>query len=119
MTFDLVAHMEAVADRFDDSDVSAYVNPAKALGNRPCILVGPPVIDPTEGTFTAPQATYPVYALSEHPHGTLDAVRQLSELLEVIEDVLQYERAVPVRYTLTAKGDPVAAYLCTHTEIEE
>jgi hypothetical protein len=35
------------------------------------------------------------------------------------EETLQYERATPIRYQLTATGDPVAAYLCTHTEIQD
>jgi hypothetical protein len=118
MTFDLIAHMQAVADHFD-GDVTAYVDPAAALANRPCVLVGPPAVDPTEGTVTAAQAIYPVYALSSYPAGTLEAVTELNDLVQAIDDALHYERAVPVRYTLTAAGDPVAAYLCTHTEIEE
>lgn len=114
MTFDLIAHMEAVADKFD----TAYIDPAEALADRPSILVGPPVIDPTEGTWSAPQARYPIYALSSYPAGTIDAVTELGDLLKIVDDVLAYERATPIRYQLTAAGDPVAAYLCIHTEIE-
>lgn len=120
MTFDLITHMQAVADKFpEDGPVTAHIDPAVALANRPCVLVGPPAIDPTEGAWGSPEARYPVYALSRYPAGTLDAVTELGALLERIEDVLAYERATPVRYQLTAAGDPVAAYLCIHTEIEE
>lgn len=118
MTFDLITHMQAVADQFD-GEVGATIDPAVALANRPAILVGPPAVDPTEGTWTAPQARYPIYALSSSPAGTLDAVTELNALLKVIEATLAYERATPITYRLTAAGDPVAAYLCTHTEIEE
>lgn len=118
MTFDLIEHMQAVADRFT-GDVTAYVDPAEALADRPCVLVGPPVLDPTEGTWSAPQARYPIYALSSCPAGTLDAVAELNVLVQAIETALEYERATPIRYQLTAAGDPVAAYLCIHTEIEE
>lgn len=114
---DLVAGMTAVAAQFADQPRKAYVDPEAALANRPCILVGPPAIEPR--TFTAEQATYPIYALSSHPAGTLAAVTELAELVQIIDDVLHYERATPVRYSLTGKGDPVPAYLCTHTEIEE
>lgn len=118
MTFDLIEHMQAVADRFT-GNVKAYIDPAEALGDRPCVLVGPPALDPTEGAWGSPEAVYPVYALSSFPAGTLDAVAELNDLVQAVETALEYERAVPVRYQLTAAGDPVAAYLCTHTEIEE
>jgi hypothetical protein len=117
MTFDLVAGMEAVAARFPAG--KAHTDPAKAFKNLPCVLVGPPVVDPTEGAWGAPEAVYPIYALSSKNAGTLDAVKQLNTLVQLIEETLQYERATPIRYQLTATGDPVAAYLCTHTEIQD
>jgi hypothetical protein len=115
----LLARMQAVAAEFDAVPTRCFVDPAKALANRPCLLVTPPVISYGQTMSQAMEWTWGVMALSSHPAGTLDAVKELSALVDVADEVLEIETARPVRYTLTAKGDPVAAYLCTHTEIEE
>lgn len=116
---DIVARAHALAEYFAETEVEAFHDPAVAVNNRPCLLIAPPVIDWTEGTITgAAQVQWPVYALSSHPAGTLDAVAELSDLVEVANEVLEIETARPVRYQVNDKTPLIAAYLCTHTEIQ-
>lgn len=100
-------------------DTQATHDPAWAVNNRPCLLVGVPTIDHTEGSWTAAEITWRIVALSSHNAFTLDAVKEIQPLLEAARAVLQVERETPARYSLGPDGkQPIAAYLCTHTEIQ-
>lgn len=117
---DLVARAEALAALLKGGGVLAFADPEKAYNNRPCLLVAPPVLDWTEGTLDGtPQVQWPILALSGREVGTLDAVQELGVLIARADAVLDVEKASPSRYQLNSKTDPVPAYLCIHTEIEE
>ena len=119
MTFDIVARAKALADLLDaHPQTKAYHDPAKALANRPCLLVLPPTVDHTEGSFTGPEVTWRIAAVSSFGALTLDALKEIQKLLEAAREVLDVERETPARYTFGPDGKNVAAaYLCTHTEI--
>lgn len=117
---DLVAAAEQIAEQLDGQNgVRAYVDPSKAWGNRPCLLVAPPTIDWTEGAMGgAAGVEWRVLALSRYAAGELDAVAELSVLVNAANEVLELERATPARYSPNAKNEPVAAYVCIHSEIQ-
>lgn len=94
---------------------AAFTDPAKAVNNRPCLLVAPPTLDYTAGTMTGPAVRFRLIALSSYDAGTFDALAELEDLIAAADAALDVERAEPIQYPLTA-GPRVAAYLITTTD---
>jgi hypothetical protein len=118
MTFDDVARAAELAALLTAAEVKAYHDPADAVNNRPCLLIGVPTIDHTEGSWESPQVTWPIFALSSYEAFTLDARKEMQPLRAAARGVLDVERETPARYTLAPDGkQPIAAYQLTHTEI--
>ena len=90
--------------------VRAYVDPAKAAANRPCVLVAPPTID-----YVARANRWRVVLLASKPLGSLAALAELDELLQSVQPTLDVERAEPAAYNLTPETGPLPAYLLTVT----
>lgn len=106
----LTEHMAHQRDQLDAvAGLFATLDPAAAVTNRPCVLVAPPTID-----YTTREVTHRIVALSSHAAGTLAAVEQLDELVALVEDVLNVERAEPIGYPMGEAG-VVPAYLIRTT----
>lgn len=112
----LMAAMEDIASAVATDTVRCYTDPAKALNNRPCLLVAPPTLDYTGGTMTGPNVRFRVIALSSYVAGVLDAVAELDDLVAAADQALTVERAEPIQYPLAPDGSRVAAYLITTTD---
>jgi len=95
-------------------DLAATDDPTWAATNRPCVLLAPPAIDWTTGTYAGPSVTWRLVCLSSHAAGTLAAWDQLDDLVDQLDAAgVNVERADPVTYALGA--DTVPAYLVTTT----
>lgn len=101
--------MEHQRLKLEVAGVAAFLDPAKANTNRPCVLVAPPGVD-----YTTRAVTHRIVALSSHPAGTFAAMAQLDELVADVEAVLHVESAEPISYPLTP-ADLVPAYLIRTT----
>lgn len=101
--------MEHQRLQLDTAGVAAFLDPAVANTNRPCVLVAPPSVD-----YSTREVTHRIVALSSHPAGTFAALAQLDELVAQVEDVLHVEEATPISYPLTPL-DLVPAYLIRTT----
>lgn len=97
----------------DAGDVKAYLDPAKAINNRPCLLVAPPRVDRNAGTMTGPSITWRVIALSSYDAGNFEAFAELEALIDAASDVLDVETAEPAQYQFNTSIPRVAAYICT------
>lgn len=107
----LIAAAQALADRVTAAGVSAYVDPAKASANRPCVLVTPPTID-----YVTRANTWRLVALSGRQLGSLEALDELDDLVVALAGSdLPIERAEPASYVLTPDAGPTPAYLLTVT----
>jgi hypothetical protein len=94
--------------------VKAFHDPQKALNNRPCILVGLPTVDWTEGTLDgAPRETWRLVALASRDTAALGSLLELQKLVEAAADVLPIETATPTTYPLGSSRVP--AYVLTLT----
>lgn len=99
----------------DGGQASAYTDPGKAAANRPCVLIAPPSLDWTEGTFVAPGVTWRLICLTRHDTATLAALDELADLIDACTDALPaIDRAEPSSYALTATAR-VPAYVLTLT----
>lgn len=102
---------QGIADLITDDDVTAYVDPRKALANRPCVLVGPPTLDYAGGTMTGPSVQWQLFALSSHQAGSVEALDELDPLVTRVNEAVGAMRAAPAQYSV---GDSrIAAYLIT------
>lgn len=114
---DLVKRMKELAELLrEEGNVKAHHDPAKAMANRPCLLVAPAPVEWGDGTLDGtPLVEWQIVALAGRQTGGLDAVRELWDLVQAARAVLSIERATPAPYRI---GDqqPVPAYICTHTE---
>lgn len=99
-----------------NGDVKAYGDPRGALANRPCLLVGHPVVDWSEGTLEAPLATWFVFALSSYQGDEFEALDQLTELIGVVDAAGVLDKAEPVQFRVR-DGSLIAAYRLTVTEV--
>lgn len=102
----IVTAAEQLAQRLVAAGIPATHDPARAATNRPCVLVPPPSID-----YTAKANTWRLAALASHPGGTLDALRQLDELVVAVTELLDVETAEPGSYVLHGGAEPVPAYV--------
>lgn len=112
----LLEAAQAIAQAVNDGpgESVAYTDPAEALANRPCLLIGPPLLE--GGTLGgAFDVTWPLIALSSYDAGQLAALAEIQVLIKDTDDVLSVERARPIQYQLTAERNRVAAYELTHT----
>lgn len=89
-----------------DAGVVATTDPARADTNRPCVLIAPPTMD-----YSARTNTWPVVLLSSKANGSLAALRELDELLQLVAPVLNVESATPASYALTPEVGTVPAYV--------
>lgn len=103
---------EAYATALTNAGVRATTDPAWALGNRPCFLVGPPVLDFTTLQGAA-EVEWRLIALSSFDAGNIAALAELQVLLAAAETAVGLTRARPIQYTLTRDGTRIAAYECT------
>lgn len=94
-----------------DGGPFATTDPQEAASNRPCVLVGPPDLDFTAGTYAGPLTGWRLVALSAQALGTVEALDELERLVEAVLDVLPIETARPGRYPLGS--DIVPAYVIT------
>lgn len=106
----IIARAQAIADELTAGDVAAYIDPAEAENNRPCVLVAPPVLDWLQGTYAGPAYLWRLIVLSSHPAGTLDALVELDELLAQLAGLVNAEQADPIAYSLTPETGAVPAY---------
>jgi hypothetical protein len=110
--------MAEIAERLDDRDdpttpVLATVDPVEAGNNRPCLLVVPPAVDYTGGTFDTPNMECRVIALARSSLFGIDAIDEISALLDHAEPLLpELRRAEPTLYRLTPET-AVPAYVLT------
>lgn len=101
-----------LAAQLNDVDgLTAVVNVADALGNLPCVLVPPPLVD-----FRAKSVDWSLVVLG---HGPANAAswESIDDQLDVLESELPIETARPGVYQLPG-GDPagVACYISTFTD---
>lgn len=99
-------HQAGVLEQLLAAGVPATDDPGAAETRRPIVLVGPPSLD-----LTARAVTHRLVALAGHPAGTLAALEQLDELVDLVAAELPIETAEPTSYALTGAADPVPAYL--------
>lgn len=100
---EILTDAQEIADRLNANDElgepppwRAYLDPAEAVGNRPCYLVTPPALD-----LTARRGTWRIAALSSQVRGSFEALEELVDLVEHAENRLPIETADPVNYVLT------------------
>lgn len=115
MTTPLPVLMQEIADRLNDAEapILATIDPVEAANNRPCLLVTPPVVDYAAGTFTTPEWQHRVMAIAGVSRWDLDAVHELTTLLEhAAEQLPELQRAEPTLYRIT-ESQQAPAYLLT------
>jgi hypothetical protein len=99
--------------RNEDPPILATLDPVEAHNNRPCLLVVPPTVDYTGGTFTSPNHECRVMALARSSVFGLDAVDEIAALLDHAETLMpDLQRAEPTLYRLTPETQ-VPAYVLT------
>lgn len=104
---------DAVKNPLGDPPVAgppAFVDPAEANNNRPCVLIAPPAID-----YVQRLNTWRVVCLSSKAIGTLDALVELDKLVQAVTARLDVERADVASYVLDPTAGPVPAYILTVT----
>lgn len=107
--------MADLVDRLtvEDSGVLATMDPIEAANNRPCLLIAPPVLDYLAGTFETSAAQLRIFAIAGSSRWGLDAVDQLSTLLDHAEGQLEeLQRAEPTLYRIT-ESQQAPAYVLT------
>lgn len=102
---------DALAELVGTDDVPAYTDARKALGNRPCLLIGHPTVDKSEGTMRAPMADWPVFALSSYQAEDVQALGQLEDLIAAVDAAVGLDKAEPIQFRV--KDSTVAAYQIT------
>lgn len=89
---------------------AAYVDPAEANNNRPCVLIAPPTID-----YVTRANRWRVVCLSAKPLGSLDALVELDALVQAVTARLDVELAEVASYVLDPTAGGLPAYICTVT----
>lgn len=103
-----------LVEQLDGLDELATTDPKQAGTNRPCALVAPPVLDWTTGTYDGPAVEHRVLLLSSHASFTLEAWRQLDDMLDQLAQLVDVERASPGDFPL-AEGNTAPCYVVTVT----
>lgn len=109
----LLEDAQAQADALNNAQdhFAAYTDPAEAAADRPCWLIGPPVLD--GGTLGgAVGIRRRIVALSGYDAGNAAALDELQALIAIADRVLGIDRADPTYYQLT-DGPRIAAYQLT------
>jgi hypothetical protein len=114
MTSSVLLRAQQLADELNAVEgLVAIVDPAHAAANLPCVLVAPPAIEWGRLDGGASVVTWRLLCLGPGL-ATLAAVDAMTELLELVSDVLPITRADPGSYQL---GDQlVACYVATFTD---
>lgn len=94
------------------ADVRAYIDPAKAAANLPCVLLTPPRRQYEGG----PLFTWTLVALAASDVGGLAAWQELDALLDQLDQALHLGAADPGSYNLSGGTAPLPCYLVTYTE---
>jgi hypothetical protein len=107
----IVAHAQALANEVaapleGSPTVRAYVDPAEAANNRPCVLIAPPTID-----YQRKANVWRVVCLSSQANGSLAALAELDALVQAVTARLVVEVADPGSYALVPETGPVPAYV--------
>jgi hypothetical protein len=102
------------AEALTAAGIPAYVDPAKAAANLPCVLFLPPVLRFSH-LGGGHQTDWRLAILADAAPG-LDAWEQLDDLLERLAPEVNLVTAEPGSYQLSGNKDPVPAYLCAVTE---
>lgn len=107
----LVESAQGIAAQLRAAGIAATADPAWAATHRPCVLVAPPAMD-----YVARLNTWRLAILASHPAGTLAALEQLDQLLQLVVDVVNAEAADPGTYQLSPDaGGTVPAYIVRFT----
>lgn len=84
------------------AEIRAYIDPATAVNNRPCVLIGPPSSDYTGlSAISGRTRLYRLRCLSSAAAGDSRAWEELDALETSVVDVLNVETSEPMSYRIS------------------